>query len=223
MSSEIISNIDLPISFTEQDMALLNMVDEQIERSLASGDVRVVLKFGRAIKRDMQVHGIALAKLLAKVEEHWSFYTEGGVDDEFVDVVYAEMGTPPSTTRKYVNMWKAIFDNNNIDENVKKQLLGRPIKTLLLLTAAANEGSINWDEILSTSTHTEVQEIVRAARGEATSSKNRIVITWKRDGTLVARRQEEVVEIGYLNCDDENEIGVKAIERIVSNSGIMEE
>ncbi len=217
------SSMELPVLLTDNDLMLLNEVDEYVDRSLISGDLRSVLKFGRVIKRNMQISGVAFAKLLTRINDHWDQYTSAGIEDDFVDVMYSELGSAPATTRKYIAMWRAIFDNNTIPEDVKKQLLGRPVKSLLVLTAAANEGSVEWQEVLETSTHAEVQQVVRAARGKATSSSTRITIKLMRTGELVAYRENDRVPLGYLMRDPSNDINVKAIDRIVNSSGILED
>jgi len=225
---EITTSVDLAVPVTENDLTIFDEIDTIVDDSISKGNLRSVLMYGRNLRKGMQLHGLALAKLLYRIYESWNIFVESGITDEFVDVIYAEMGVPASTTYKYVGMWRAIFENNTIPDNIKKILMGKPVKSLLLLTAGANEGSIDWEQVIEAVTHQEIAELVKETRGVKTSGVNRITIRLLRDGSLMAYKgEEEPVMVGsfFVNVTDEHESIIinKVIDRLVSAAGLIKE
>ena len=125
-------------------------------------------------------------------------------------------------------MWGAIFANPTISEDVKLELQGKSIKSLLLLTSAAREGEIDqgtWEKVGDTTTSSEVRSIVRDIRGERTSSKQAIILELNmKSGMLFARKGDQTEVVGVLNVTlrDGSDIIESAITRIVNNCNIME-
>jgi hypothetical protein len=216
---------DLNPIIDQNDLEVFHQIDEQVEKSLITGNVLSILRFGHGLRRTMQVQGIAMAKLLSMVEKNWSLYTQAGVDEDFYAVIYAELGYAHETVKKYIGVWRDVMENESVPEEVKQKILkGMPIQTLLLLPAAAKEGSLNWNDIADAATHAEVVEAVRKARGQQTSSKTRIVITMNgTTGALQAKREgEKPYNIGHLAVPYESDTAEEAIERILKQSGITE-
>ena len=191
-SEVIVSGLDLSPIFTTRDVEFLNQVDEVIQRSIIQADPTYAFDFGRSLWKDGHLKGLALAKFLSKMGQRWDMFQMGEVEERFEDAVSSEIGISPQTVRKYSSMWENLFENEDIPIEVRKALYGKPIKTLLLLTAAArDEDELNWGEVVSASTGNEVRDIVRKARGEQTSSKNSLRITLDRSGQLSLRRGVE--------------------------------
>lgn len=226
MNDELVGTMDQSIDLTPGDLAVFTQVDELIDRSIISGDLSRPMQFGRGLKRSAQATGLALAKLLSRIQDHWPQYQAAGIDDEFVDVMQSELGLSPQTVLKYSSMWKAIFDNGEVAEDTKQRLLGKPIKSLLLLTAGAREGSLDLDKIAECVTPHEIHQLVKESRGEQTSSGSRVLIAINvRTGELLAKLGDGVWEnFGLINLESQNNSPAiaKAVERILKSAGVMQ-
>jgi len=225
MPDTLSNGIDTAIQLRPSDKDVLNMVDQAVDAAIAQGDLSPAITFGRALRRQMQVSGLALAKLLYRLYRNWDLFKAAGVDDEFVDVIYAEMGVAPGTTSKYLGVWGNIFDNPDIPEMVREALTSKPIRSLILLTAAARDENLDWDKVIEATTPHEIREIVREARGVQTSGHSALILEIDlRNGLLTARKGDAMVNFGVLTVKDykKNELVAAAIDRIVSSAGIVE-
>ena len=210
------------------DLKLLTDVDDVMHSAVMTGDLTGLLEFGRTIKRGQQIQGLAAAKLLYMMKDRWHLFQAAGVDDNFEDVVFAEIGYTPQTTSKYVRAWESLFENSQIPDETKMRLMGKPIKWLLRLPAAIADldDEDKMDDFISKVANAaslgEIQNLVRGVRGVQTSAKNRIIIRWdKRDGRLTAIQGDgTIATIGYMNAIDS--VGIKAVRRIIDRAGIVE-
>lgn len=209
-------------TLTAGDLLLFKDVDEIVRQAVEFHDVRIATKMGRALRRDVRVRGVGMAKLLWSIRDNWSQFD---AEDDFYNVIEDEVGLAVSTVHKYVNLWESLFANPDISDDVKQRLLCKPTRTLLLLTGLANDGDeVNWDEVSRATSHNEVREIVKEARGEQTSSATAIHIRVDmRTGQMSAQRGDEPpVIFGLLNLKMETEVGRKAVERIIREARIQE-
>jgi hypothetical protein len=219
------NGVDLAVMLTPGDKKIFDMVDEIVEQSIVQGDIQPAMSLGKSLRRSIQANGLALAKLLYRVREAWEVL---GDDNDLYEIIYAEMGVASSTVHKYINMWDAIFANPNISDEIKSQLEGKPIKALLLLTAAAREGEISkedWECVSDATTSSEVRSIVRDLRGERTSSNQAIVLELNMtSGILMARKGDQYDVVGMLNVGlrQESNLIEASITRIVNSANIME-
>jgi len=205
---------------------VFSSVDDVVRDALASKDPTIATYYGRHLRSNVAVQGTALAKLLWGLNENWAEFQAHGIDDDFYSFVESQEVASPATARKYVRLWDAVFANPTIPDEVKKRLLTMPTKTLLLLPALAEDGEANWEAIAGATDHQEVRNIVREARGEATSSASALLIRFDlRSGQLSAKRGDEMfVPFGLLNVQamETNDTIRSAINRIIENSHIME-
>lgn len=210
---------------TKGDLRILDDVDEVVNKSVAEGDPRIALRFGSALKRNMQISGVALAKLLWHIQFNWTAFQDDGIDDDFYSVAEAEMGLALETIRKYVRLWDSVFANENIPAEIKQRLLGKPMTTLLLLPALTEEENVDWDKIVDAHSRDELRAYVKELRGQVTSSESAVFITLDvRSGRLTAYKgSNPPVVFGLLNMDKQDNEAVKiAINRIVNNARIKE-
>jgi hypothetical protein len=209
---------------------VIRMVDEAVDRSVATGDPLIALEYGRTLQKEGIVRGLAVAKILYKIEQRWAVFESAGVEDDFETIVYITNGYKPDTIKKYVRLWKNVFENHELDDSLKQRLAAMPISQLLLLSAAASEGDLtpdDWNKVTVASNKGEVREIVRGARGERTSSGSSVSIKlFERDGgqyprgTLVAYQGDESIVVGYLTMEDESPLFEKALARITNGAGV---
>lgn len=219
------NGVDMAVMLTPGDKKIFDMVDEIVEQSVVQGDIQPAMSLGKSLRRSIQANGLALAKLLYRVKEAWEVL---GDDNDLYEIIYAEMGVASSTVHKYINMWGAIFANPQISDEVKAQLEGKPIKALLLLTAAAREGEIDeetWERVSDATTSSEVRSIVRDLRGERTSSNQAIILELNMtSGILMARKGDQYDVVGMLNVGlrEESDLIEASITRLVNSANIME-
>lgn len=223
--NEIENAYDQSLLITPAEFELFEDVDKVVTNSLIQADPRPALEFGRRLRRDGQLKGLALAKLLSCLDRNWTTFQTTGMEERIEDIVFVEMGISPQTTRKYVRLWEDLFENPMIDQSIKNKLFGKSIKSLLLLTAAARDGDdIDWDKIAGAENGAEIRDLVREARGPATSSETSIILVMDRDGVLYAKKgsDDERHMVGRLLIGEmDNPVIEKAVNRIVERGGII--
>jgi len=228
MSEDMIFNtgVDMAVVLTPGDRKVFDMVDTTVDQAVAQGDIQPIMAMGRALKRNIQASGLALAKLLSRVSDVWE--SMFNYEDDMYEVFYTEMGIAHSTAYKYINMWKAVFENPEIPDEVKQGIEGKPMKSLLLLTAAAREGQLSgedWERVAEATTSSEVRGIVRDIRGERTSSSTAMMLELSlTTGAISVRKgsQLEVVGMLLVSQRDKNDLIEAAIAKIVSSTNMME-
>lgn len=225
------NNQDQPIALSQLDMKMFDEVDSIIASAVTAGDPLVALEYGKDLVGSALMRGLALAKLLYRLRENWEIFKAAGTDDSLEDMAYAHIGRSPETVTKYIRMWESVFENDDIPENVKKQLMGRSMPELLLITALAREGTTpeTLEEIAHAPDRDAIRDIIKRERGGATSSKNSVYITiemregaTKPKGTLTAVFGKERTIFGTLDVDSADEFVQKAINRILNSAHIKE-
>jgi hypothetical protein len=216
------SNLDSDMRPTPTEFEVFSVVNEAVSRATITGDLGPVINTARSLRRSVQARGLALAKLLHDVRRQWAVFEAAGCDDTFEDYIHAEIGIVPQTSRKYANMWAAVFEGD-LSDDIKRRLMDKPIRTLNLLTAAAeNNDDLDWDVIVEATNHAEVQAEIKRIRGEQTSSKLGIMISLDiRTGSLTAYQDGKQEEFGYVNVNKEG-LAQRAINRIVRSAHITE-
>lgn len=212
-------------ALTQGDLDILDEVDEVVIAAVDHADPRMAMKYGSALKRNMQVSGVALAKLLWRIQDSWDVFEESGVEDDFYSVAEAEMGLTLQTIKKYTRMWDSIFANPDIPLPIKQRLLGKPITSLLLLPALTDEQGVDWERVAEAPTRNDLRAYVKEVRGGATSSSTAVFITLDvRTGQLKAHQNGKApIVFGLFNMDRMEEGAAKtAIERIIRNCSIKE-
>lgn len=226
-------NLDLPIVRIEPtDVTYFNTVDDIVGRSVAAGDPMIAFEYIQGLQREWFVKGLAVAKLLYRMKQSWALFRSAGIDDEFESVVETTIGYSPATVNKYINMWDSIFENPDLSEDLKRDLAGKPIEALLLLTAAAREGSLNdedWNYVAQTTDIKDIRSIVRERRGDQTSSKNaKLPSLFRREqgglaqGTLTITVNGERKVVGTLLVDSPDDDVVQYINKMINALHIFE-
>jgi hypothetical protein len=205
----------------EGRIEIYDHVNEVIEAAMRSGP-DVALNYGAMLRADGHVRALQLAHLLWELKERWATFP---TDDTFEDAVFKRVGYSQQTVDKYIAVWGRIFAREDIDEERKNELMGKPMNALLAISAAAGANQLNedqWERIVQAPDVASVKEVVRAVRGEQTSSSAAITITLDRDGYLKAKRGTgHYIPIGYLNLKVEEDFAQEAINRIVRASGVV--
>lgn len=227
--NELITAFDQPVGLSSDDMNIFEDVDVIVSRAVTIGDPLIALDYGKELVKDMQVKGVALAKLLYRLKQNWNLFEVAGFEGTLTEVAELHLGRSEETVKKYIRMWESVFENNSIPQDVKNKLMGRPIGDLILLTAVAREG--NGDELAllaDASDRNSLRNLIRRVRGEQTSTKTAIHINLAMRsgqhpiGTLYAFQDGIKYMIGYLNVESDEDVVSRAIARIVGSARITE-
>lgn len=224
--NEIETAYDQSMIINPSEFQLFTEVDNIVDSSILMADPKPALEFGRGLRRDGQLKGLALAKLLSSLDKNWSLFQRTGIEERIEDIVFVEMGVSPQTTRKYIHLWEDLFENEDVPKQAKDKLYGKSIKSLLLLTATAKDGdAVDWDRVANAENGAEIREIVRGVRGPTTSSETSVVIHLDREGMLFAKRGSDPTRypLGRLNIADmaSNPIVDKALTRLIERGGVL--
>jgi hypothetical protein len=219
--------LDQTLRLKDEDRKVFDDVDNVIGRSITAGDPVIALEYGRDLLTRSQVQGLALAKMLYKLRESWALFEASGTGDTLEAMAVVHMGRSAQTVTKYIRLWENVFANETIPDNIRQQLMGRPIKDLLLITAMAREGADEdtLKRIVAAPDHNSVRDIVRGERGPRSSSEMAVVVNleMRRNaanpiGTLTIGREE----FGHLDVENPHPRVKAAIARLVQSAGIRE-
>lgn len=200
-------------------------VDTILTRAVAAGDPLIASDYGNQLSNTMALKGVALAKLFFGMRDNWSLFRAAGIEDDFKDFVDAHMFVKGKTADRYADMYEAVLANGNVPEYIRAQLQIKPIKSLLLLTAAVREGSLTDEQLADVVLldYNGIRNMVRDARGEATNSSTatRGVLVQRKhgiytEGSLVVFSGDgnEIEVLGWLNLTPRTEAAKKFLERI---------
>jgi hypothetical protein len=205
-------------------------VDTILDRAITAGDPLIAAEFGNQLSNTITLKGIALAKLFFGLRNNWALFRASGIEEDFGDFIDAHMQVSGQTAEKYANMYEAVFINPQIPQELKGQLAHKPIQSLLLLTAAVREGSLDSEDLedVVVLDHNGIRAKVREARGDVTSSRSAIYARLVQresaaypKGTIVVFSGEGNSEaIGYLKLEPNTEAGQRYLERMKNVLGL---
>lgn len=215
---------------TDQD--IFKVIDDVVLKAVTIGDPLIALELGHQIKRSATIQGLALARLLSKLQDSWHLFEAAGIEGSLADLADIHMDIRPATTKKYIDMWKKVFENPSVEEDIKALLTDRPIGDLLLLTAAVGEGSLAGEDLKHVALSPDkesIREAVRKARGVHTSANTAITLCVARvdkgnmkAGTLYAKQGNKRVILGNLILEQDSDLGDKAINALLNGRPIVE-
>src|SRR3990167_6706918 len=212
--------LDQSIQLNNDDLALLATVDDIVRRAREAGNPDIAFKEGYAFRRRGHGTALAVAKLLYDLKEWWENFA---TDMSFYDAVFNGIGYARVTVDDYLGAWEEVV--LKCPEKYRRQIMGKSLNTMKLLTAASREGQLtdeDWEEVAGAHDKSGVQDIVRRVRGTNTSAGSRIVLTWERDGNLYARRgNSDPAHLGFLHQTSDDELVNIAIERLIRAAGVI--
>ena len=207
------SSIDQNVLMMPDDLKPLDEADEVV----ASGNPMLVFEWVRSCRKRIQAGTIAICKALAKMEAEWD-----DTDKDFLTVAETETGYSRQTINKYTRVWWSLstylLRREDIPDEIKRMILGKPIKSLLLI--APNAENIDWNDVAYADTENELREVIGSTR---TSAISRLEIRITRDGTLESRIGDGLFEpFGFFNLKSETKAGQKAIIKLINAGQILE-
>lgn len=215
------SGLDQSLALTQVELKLLDRVDTVIEAAVKEKDISSIVNLSKTVQRTGHACALAQAKLLFTWKK---VFDEFDIGEDFVDFVSAEVGLSIQTVVKYTKVWEFIFANEDVPDNLKQRLLNQPMQTLILVAPAAQDDDLeaeDWLAIANAPDRATVNDLIREKRGDRSSSGLRLKIIWKRTGELVALKNEELINFGFLSPDVLDPVAKQAIERVIRTAGIV--
>jgi len=200
-------------SITEQDaMDEIDKVLNELYVNNNLNDVDVVIDTLLGLQR---ISGKALAKLLYGSKRWWA------KDKNFDDHMESRHGLKKVTIDRYITVWESIVTNT-----IPAPLQERPMRDLIPIAKAISQGYeltkpiIN--RLIKATSSSEIGAILRTVKNKA-PRKSSLQITWARDGSLYAWKDDKRHHIGWLDKDayETDEVAKKAINRILDNAGVV--
>lgn len=222
--NEMGHSFDTAMPMEKLDFAILGRVDEIIGEAVDTGNPMLIFGFGVALRKAAQSSGLGLAKLLASGRDNWHNFKS---DDDFATVAKWEMGISDDTYNKYTRVWDHVVCSLYLREHddIREQVMSKPIRGLILLTAAAREDQLrakDWKKIANAPNVDTIRNVVRDVRGWQTSASTALSMMLSADGQLTVRIGGGGYEImGQLKRDGstESEAMISRFER----AGLMVE
>lgn len=200
----------------------VEIADAIIKHTKETGDPYPALEVLRKIERLKNMTAIAKAKVLHFLDKFWYEYQ---IDVPFIETVQTFVGLNNSTViKRYIKIWD-LFETNQIPKDIQTQIRQRPIKDLVPIMGALNQGyEISddvWESLIYASDFAEVARIVREdVRGAEPRSHAINYRLDRRDGSLYAINQGAKYHMGRLNISTSDPIVKTAILRAVNKLGI---
>jgi len=160
------------------------------------------------------------------IYEYSVWFKDSGQGEDFATWYISEHGGDTLTVKKHQAVGELLLDAD-VPDGVKQL----PHKELISVARAKQSGydlEDYWDEIALAGSESDVNEIVRRAKGKE-KRKGSLDIVFHSDGSIVGWLDSEWVSLGWLNVadrDDEKTSDVKrkiletGISRIVHNTGM---
>jgi hypothetical protein len=217
---EFVSSLDQPIRMDAANM--IKNVDDFYDKAVTNQDLDEVLKVITGLISGFRLSGLALSKLFYRLKQDWSKFNSS---DTFEDVIFDVTGISKVTVNRYIGVWR-LFEENLVPDSLTKKLQARPIRSLIPMAKAVEQGyEINdeeWQRLADAPDDATVRNELHQIKGEAVR-RNGLLIRLKRSGDLVVYGNDDIATVGFLNTGDSNPSVKRAIERIISSAGIVEE
>lgn len=220
MNDELTVVSPLDQALDTENVELLDWIRSKGEESIQQRDISIIVAPLQAMVRMAKMNGLGLACGLYFIKQHWSDYE---IDDEFEDYTFVELGLHRHTIDRYVDVW-AMYDTKAMPDEIAPRIMQQNIKSQIPIAKAVAQGyeidDATWEDLADATDYSEVAKIVREVKGKE-PRKGSLQLFLDRDGTLHAISDGLMYDIGYLSIWEDEPVVGKAVDRIVSNSGIL--
>lgn len=201
-------------ALTEQDM--FYAIDGVVQELNQTGDIRKATQVVSILDRIDNVTGKVKAKLLHGMNR---WYLLNKPQDDFGDYIESTTPTKRITVERYVNVWEQIEQ-----ERIPKKIQARPMRDLIpvanMLAQGFEPSKSEWNTIDLASNSSELLDAIREIKGKK-PRKSGMTIQMERDGSLYAYKDSKRVYVGFLDLKEQDELLLKAIERILDGAQII--
>jgi hypothetical protein len=196
-------------------------IDAAIETSVLHKDLDIAIGACFDMISKIKLSGILLAKALYLIKKNWDVYEIG---DSFVDCVSARLGIHTHTVTRYCDIWEMF---KTAPQEHVPSLQEHTMNSLIPIANALAQGheitNETWDKLADAPDAYTVKNILREEVTHAEPRKNSLSLVIDRKGSIYAWSENVCYYIGFLDVGADDEITIKAITRIIKNSGIMQQ
>ena len=227
MTDEIIlfgSGLDQPIE--SSDEWVLDKIRDAVSKAEKEQNVDIAIGACRQLVKIAKTSGRGLAEGLYLIWKNWDAF--GIKDDDPISYIYTRVGLHRATVDRYIKIAHMLNNSKQygMPDELVEEIGQRNIKELVPISAALAQGyEINekqWNKLANASDFNDVSRIIREEIKGIGSRSNILIISMDDKGILSAYDYKgNRAHVGYLEIDVDNEMAKKAIERIVTNSGIL--
>ena len=214
-------DLDQGIDLLQEDF--MKHVEDTIQESINTKDPSKSIHLCKFLIGAAQLSGLALAKVLYELQRNWWKFD---IDEDFTDYIFKEVGKHRHTIERYLKIADMLY--NYAPKEVRPVLEKLPIGSLVPIASTVSQGYLlepeDWQEFAEAENTTDVRRIVREIRtGQGDKSRTSLLSLWMdRNGSIWAfNSTDKKFFVGSLDIKETNEFVVKAVERIVANSGIL--
>jgi hypothetical protein len=199
--------LDTALPLGDADFYLFDKVDEILKEAEETSNPQLIFNFGIALRKMSQTSGLGLAKLLHDGEVWWNKNVVS--DDDWPTVAMASMGISDQTYNKYTRVWRHVICHPYLrkDPTLQQEMMKKPIRGLILLTAAARENQLepsHWETLAKAPNIQEMRSVVAEVRGYIGPAKTAIHRQVRKDGSIWMRIGKGPYEqMGYIRRDHE--------------------
>lgn len=201
---------------------LSDRVDKLLSDAVKQGDADQAFQICNDLRELQHRAGLALAKVLWTIWKNWK---EFGIEEDFFDNSALRSGIHRHTVERYVRIYDMII--NSVPNELVDRVQKFNIRDLSPVANAINQGyeieDKTWDKIANSLDTREIAKIVREDVKGVEPRSNTISLWMDRDGSLWAFNNDQRYFVGSLELSSDDEIIQKAINRIVSNTGITKQ
>ena len=189
MGNELVlhgGGLDAPLPMSDEALSeVYEAVDRLIEESINNGDPETAIAGGKALIVAVQLRGVALMRLLYRLHTQWEKF---GLSESFVDRISVEWSLGKKTIRRYLNIYKAVFENDDVPDALLPSLAEKPVNTLERLVRPVNENKLvvadDWKRIAQAENDSAVRSIVRELAGTTKKGRPPIQLHVYQDGKV---------------------------------------
>lgn len=215
---EITTSLDQNIQTQHQD--ILETVELAIADAVKNRDVDLAFHFCQKMIGEMKRSGIGLAKALWMINKNWSLFQIG---DDFEPTAQDYLGLHPHTIERYVKVWEML--TNHVPLELKDEVQQKNIRSLIPIANAVAAGyeieGETWEKLAEAPDYSEISKIMREDVTKKPARKNNLTLKVDNRGSIWAYTTNGAFFVGSLEIRDENEFVKKAVERIITNSGML--
>lgn len=203
--------------------ALEMKIHQILKQGRIREDGKIVLTAAQALVGAQKLSGKGLAQLYYGMKQDWEHYH---IEDNLYDTIFEMVGHVKETVDRYINIW-AMFEEKLIPDKFEKRIKDRPIRDQVIISALPAQGyevtEKQWKKIVHAPDNSTLQKVVREIKKKE-PRKSALILTLDREGNIWATQKSNRYYAGHLNIAERHiEIIDKAVQRIIKNSGIMED
>jgi hypothetical protein len=219
--------LDSPLPLSEKAIAEVNdAVDRLIEESMEQGDPETAIAGAKALMEGMQLRGVAVMRLIYKLHSEWEKF---GLSESFIDRISVELSLGKKTIRRYLNIYTAVFANEDVPDDLLPTLAEKPVNTLERLVRPVHENKLvvadDWKRIAKAENDSAVRSICQELAGKSPKGRPPVQLHVYQDGKvyIVEGTKKELLMLVKNSPEDlKNPLIAKGYSRFLRGTGAIE-